>query len=110
MELTEVAEQQAEEDTFNMLMDAWLSGTESDVDEKSSETDGLMSGNESATKRDRTHGYSKTGEFDRCRSTVEILLASRGNTHPCSSQTYSIYQKHDNTATSGCDRFEAGFL
>ena len=50
MELTEVAEQQAEEDTFNMLMDAWLSGTESDVDEKSSETDGLMSGNESATK------------------------------------------------------------
>ena len=50
MELAEKAEQQAEEDTFNMLMDAWLSGTESETDEKASETDGLRSGSESDTK------------------------------------------------------------
>ena len=50
MELTEAVEQQAEEDTFNMLMDAWLSGTESGTDEKTGETDNLKSGTESATK------------------------------------------------------------
>ena len=50
MELAEEAEQQAEADTFNMLMDAWLSGTESEIDEKASKTDGLMSGAKSDTK------------------------------------------------------------
>ena len=50
MELAEAAEQQAEEDTFNMLMDAWLLGTESETDEKAVETKDLMSGTESATK------------------------------------------------------------
>ena len=40
-ELTEIAEQEAEADTFDALMDAWLSGTESesDADEKVEETD-----------------------------------------------------------------------
>ncbi|RKU11233.1 hypothetical protein C6503_18855 [Candidatus Poribacteria bacterium] len=40
-ELTEMAEQAAEADTYDMLMDAWLSGTESesDTDEKVEETD-----------------------------------------------------------------------
>ena len=50
MELTEAVEQREEEDTFNMLMDAWLSGTESGTDEKTSETEDSMSGTESATK------------------------------------------------------------
>jgi hypothetical protein len=50
MELTEAAEQQAEEDTFNMLMDAWLSGTESETDAKASEKDDLMAGTASETK------------------------------------------------------------
>ena len=49
MELAEKAEQQAEEDTFNRLMDAWLSGTESDTEEKVSQTEGFMSGSESDT-------------------------------------------------------------
>ena len=41
IELTEIAEQAAEAETFDMLMDAWLSGTESesDTDEKVEETD-----------------------------------------------------------------------
>lgn len=40
-ELTEIAEQAAEAETFDMLMDAWLSGTESEADagEKVEETD-----------------------------------------------------------------------
>ena len=40
-ELTEIAEQAAEADTFDMLMDAWLAGTESEADagEKVEETD-----------------------------------------------------------------------
>ena len=50
MELTEAVEQQAEEDTFNMLMDAWLSGTESGTGEKTDETEDSMPGTESATK------------------------------------------------------------
>lgn len=49
--LAAVAEQQAEEDTFNMLMDAWLSGTESETDAKASEKDDfLMAGTASETK------------------------------------------------------------
>ena len=57
MELAEVAEQQAEEDTFNILMDAWLSGTESETDKVGaepvpapSEIDGKMSETESTTQ------------------------------------------------------------
>ena len=38
-ELTEITEQQAEEDTFNLLMNAWLSGT----DEKSEKADSSFS-------------------------------------------------------------------
>ena len=38
-ELTEIAAQEAEDESFDMLMDAWLSGTtESDTDEKTGET------------------------------------------------------------------------
>ena len=50
IELTEAIEQQAEEDTFNMLMDAWLSGTEAGPNEKTDETDNLKSGTESVAK------------------------------------------------------------
>ena len=39
-ELTEIAAQAAEDDSFDMMMDAWLSGTtESDTDEASSDTE-----------------------------------------------------------------------
>ena len=52
--LAKAAEQQAAEDTFNMLMDAWLSGTESGTESetaaKASERDDLMSGTASETK------------------------------------------------------------
>lgn len=53
-ELTEIAEQAAEADTFDTLMDAWLSGTESesDVDEKVEETDEeALSGAELSTEK-----------------------------------------------------------
>ena len=39
-ELTEIVEQEAEIDTFNSLMDAWLSGTE--AEEKTEKTDGSL--------------------------------------------------------------------
>ncbi len=41
IELTEIIEQEAEIDTFNSLMDAWLSGTE--TDEKPEKADGSLS-------------------------------------------------------------------
>ena len=48
-ELTEIATQEAEDDSFDMLMDAWLSGTtESDTDEKTDETDEASPDTESA--------------------------------------------------------------
>ncbi len=59
MELTEVVEQQAEEDTFNMLMDAWLSETESDVDEEAGKTDGLIYGTEPAAKEPKLTDKAK---------------------------------------------------
>ena len=61
MELTEAVEQQAEEDTFNMLMDAWLSGTESETDEKTSETEDSGSETESVAK--------ETGRADKAKPT-----------------------------------------
>ena len=65
MELAEEAKQQTEEDTFNMLMDAWLSGRESEKDEKASETDDLMSGTESETKEtELTHNAKPTNSMD----------------------------------------------
>ena len=46
-ELAEIAEQAAEAETFDMLMDAWLSeDTESDTDKKMDETDEVSSGAE----------------------------------------------------------------
>lgn len=50
MELAEISEQQAEEDAFNMLMEAWLSGTEAETDEKARETEGSRSETESTTE------------------------------------------------------------
>ena len=53
-ELTEIAEQAAEAETFDMLMDAWLSGTESESDtgEKVGETDeGASSGAELSAEK-----------------------------------------------------------
>lgn len=50
VELTETVEQQAEEETFNMLMDAWLSGMESGTDEKTDKTDNLESGTEAVAE------------------------------------------------------------
>lgn len=48
-ELTETAAQETEDDSFDMMMDAWLSGTtESDTDEKTEEIDEASSDTESA--------------------------------------------------------------
>ncbi len=48
-ELTETAAQETEDDSFDMMMDAWLSGTtESDTDEKTEEIDEVSSDTESA--------------------------------------------------------------
>ena len=49
--LTEIVEQEAEEDTFNILMDAWLSGTETDTDAETDKTDDSMSGTEPPRKK-----------------------------------------------------------
>lgn len=51
LELIKMVEQEAEADTFNMLMDAWLSGTETDADAGSDKTDSSMSETESSTKK-----------------------------------------------------------
>ena len=42
-ELTEMVEQESEDDAYNALMDAWLSGTEDETDTGSDKTDGSMS-------------------------------------------------------------------
>ena len=62
MELLEVSEQQAEEETFNILMDAWLSGTESGTDKKTGKTEGSKSGTESEIKE--TEFTDKTKSTD----------------------------------------------
>ena len=63
--LAEAAEQQAEEDTFNMLMDAWLSGTASEPEKKASEKDDLMAGTASETKEtDPTDNAKPTNSMD----------------------------------------------
>ena len=46
-ELTEIIEQEEEDDAYNMLMDAWLSGTETDTDAGSDKADDSMSETES---------------------------------------------------------------
>ena len=50
-ELIQMIEQEAEDDTFNMLMNAWLSGTEADTDAGSDETDDSMSEAEPSRKK-----------------------------------------------------------
>ena len=69
IELTVMVEQQAEEDTFNMLMDAWLSGTESGTDEKTDERDNLKSGTESVAK--------ETGRADKAKPTNSMDAAGQ---------------------------------
>lgn len=49
---TEIVEQEAEDDTYNMLMDAWLSGTETDTETESDDkTDDSISKTELSTKK-----------------------------------------------------------
>ena len=63
--LAAAAEQQTEEDTFNMLMDAWLSGTASEPEKKASERDDLMAGTASETKEtDPTDNAKPTNSMD----------------------------------------------
>ena len=50
-ELIQIIEQETEDDTFNMLMDAWLSGTEDKTDAESDKTDDSMSEAEPSTKK-----------------------------------------------------------
>ena len=52
-ELTEIAAQEAEDNSFDMMMDAWLSGTtESDTNEKTGKADEASSDTESAEDMD----------------------------------------------------------
>ncbi|MDD9974477.1 MAG: hypothetical protein OXU27_10750 [Candidatus Poribacteria bacterium] len=50
-ELTEMVEQESEDDAYNALMDAWLSGTEDETDTGSDKTEGSMSETDSSTKK-----------------------------------------------------------
>ena len=82
-ELTEIVEQEAEDDTFNVLMDAWLSGTEDETDAKSTKTEGSMSGTEpsrkeaelSRNKADVANPIDTTGEW-KFASLPEVIPAS----------------------------------
>ena len=58
-ELIEIVELEAEDDTFNMLMDAWLSGTETDTDAGSDKADASMSEAEPSTSKTE-HSGDKT--------------------------------------------------
>lgn len=50
-ELIEIIEQETEDDAYNALMDAWLSGTETDTDTESDKADDSMSETEPSTKK-----------------------------------------------------------
>ena len=50
-ELIEIVEKQTEDDTFNMLMDAWLSGTEDETEAGSDKTDDSMSEGKPSIKK-----------------------------------------------------------
>ena len=50
-ELIKIIEQQTEDDTFNMLIDAWLSGTEDDTDAGLDKTDDSISEAEPSTNK-----------------------------------------------------------
>lgn len=65
-ELAEIVEQEAEADTFDMLMDAWLSeDTASETDEKIDETDAASSGAEpSIEKSESTDKVQSTDPID----------------------------------------------
>ena len=71
IELTEIAEQAAEAETFDMLMDAWLSeDTESETDEKMDETDEAVSDAEPAIEASE----SETWRFASLPETIPITL------------------------------------
>ena len=88
-ELTEIAEAEAEADTFNELMDAWLADTESepDTDEKVEETDeDTASGAEHAVEKpepmDEAHSadpIATTGEwkFTALPETIPIAMRAK---------------------------------
>lgn len=80
-ELAEIAEQEAEADTFDMLMDAWLSeDTASETDEKIDETDEASSGAEpSIEKSESTDKMQSTDPID---DRIEWRFASLPDTIP----------------------------
>ncbi|RKU15238.1 hypothetical protein C6500_21365 [Candidatus Poribacteria bacterium] len=80
MELTETVEQQAEEDTFNMLMDAWLSGTESGTGEKTSKTEDSRSGTGSVAKE--TEPAAEVKSTDLMDAAVQWKFSSLPDTIP----------------------------
>ena len=49
--LTEMVEQESEDDAYNALMDAWLLGTEDETDTGSDKTEGSMSETDPSTKK-----------------------------------------------------------
>ena len=86
-ELIAIIEQEAEDDTFNMLMDAWLSGTETDPDAESDKADGSGSEAEASTKKEAraSHKNGDTppidaamqGEFGSLPEVIPITLRAK---------------------------------
>ena len=60
-ELLQIIEQQTEDDTFNMLMDAWLSGTEADKAAESDKTDDSTSEVVPSTKKVERANHKREG-------------------------------------------------
>lgn len=78
-ELIAIIEQEAEDDTFNMLMDAWLSGTETDPDAESDKVDGSGSEAEASTKKEDANPIDAAmqGEFGSLPEVIPITLRAK---------------------------------
>ena len=86
-ELIAIIEQETEDDTFNMLMDAWLSGTETDTDAESDKADDLGSEAEASTKKEARASHKKEDanpidaatqwEFDSLPEVIPISLRAK---------------------------------
>ena len=69
-----------EDDAYNALMDAWLSGTEDETDTESDKTDGSMSETDPSTKKVELASNKEDGMYP-ADAAAEWDFASRGNTN-----------------------------
>lgn len=84
IELTEIAEQEAEADTFDMLMDAWLSDTESESDtgEEVEETEeevapGAELSTEEPERIDEAHAAEPEWQFASMPETIPLTVRAK---------------------------------